>query len=488
MRLGLIVAFGPALLASVIPYTVWALFNGTYPVWQANRAAMILGLIVLMGISLLALLMRSVGKATIITTLLVCAALTFYLNLTVILIVILVLVLAALLDRTNGLRNANLATLIMGLVLFGGAIQPPALAALEQRKLVTSKDAIRNMDLSLTPSIIHIVLDGYGSQDTLENLYNYESENFFSALERRGFNVIRNATSPFSQTLPSMASVMSGGAVDLTQKVEPNELRRNLGFTIENGPVAEVLRNAGYVFFRSKSGYGYLDHQSASELNSNAFGLTELEANLFYSRPDMFGQVHNKILKAALEPGTLHDMNDPYFYYQHVLAPHPPFSVNADGSARSITTISYSDGNYAVQALAGGRDEYIVGYREKAHFVEDALLRQIDAFPVGPKIVLIHGDHGPGALLNHESAEETCMSERLTTFMAFYSNVPNVTFDQLAKESQGLSIVNAYRAIFSQLSEVDIPLLKSPSWYLPWSDPAQTFQVEDTVLSADCER
>ena len=298
--------------------------------------------------------------------------------------------------------------------------------------------------------------------------------------------VIRKATTPYSQTLPSIASVMSGGVVDVAARVDPHVLRRDLGYTISNGPVVTVLREAGYTLTRNRSGYGYLDHPQAVDLTPNRFGLTELEAMLDLDNPDTFGRVHSRILKASLEPGLLNNLAEPFFHYQHMLAPHPPFSLNADGSSRLVTTRSYMDGNHALGLLQNGRADYIEGYRQKALFIENALLRQIDAYPPGPKIVLIHGDHGPAAFLDHESAERTCMSERLQTFMAYYSNVPDVSFDDLLKADHPVSTVNAYREIFGRLATYEIPTLPAQSNYLSWSTPTKAIEVGPEDLRAEC--
>lgn len=477
---------GPVTLIAVVPFTVWSLYNGTYPVWQAVRASLLLGVVVLLLIGLLSWLMRSVPKAAVVATLVICGLLTLYVNSTVVLMLLGIFSLAAFVDRSQAFRNLNIAASVMGFVLLGGAAWPALQTSFEDRQLVASDDAVGAISLKQKPSIVHIVLDGYGSPEILSRIYEHDSERFFTALEQRGFVVIRKVATPYSQTLPSMASVMSGGIVDVAARVDPQVLRRDLGYTISNGPVASVLREAGYMLTRNRSGYGYLDHPDATDLTPNRIGLTELEAMLVPGNPDVFGQVHNTNLKASLKPGLLNDLDEPFFYYQHLLAPHPPFSINADGSPRPVTTASYKDGSHLLWLLEDGRADYIEGYRQKALFIENALLRQIDAYPPGPKIVLIHGDHGPAAYLDHESAERTCMSERLQTFMAFYSNVPDVSFEDLVETDYPVSTVNAYREIFGRLTTDEIPTLPAQSNYLRWSAPTKAIEVAPEGLVDDC--
>ncbi|MBJ3762508.1 hypothetical protein ILP92_07100 [Maribius pontilimi] len=477
---------GPLALIAIVPFSLWSNYNGTYASWQAVRAALLLGIAVLLAIAVFNWMLKSLPKASFVVTMIVCSVLTLYLNIGVILMLAGIFAVAGLVDRAQAYRNIGLAASSIGLVLLAGAAWPALNATLESRELVSSEDALGEITLSEKPSIIHVVLDGYGAPDVLADIYDHDSERFLTQLEARGFTVLRNVTTPYSQTLPSMASIMSGGFVDVAARGSANVLRRDLGHTISHGPVATVLRDAGYTMTRNRSGYGYLDTGAWAHAGNNRIGLTELEAMLAPGGPTTFASLHNQVLKDSMQPGLLNDLAVPYFHYQHLLAPHPPFSVNADGSVRPVTTLSYLDGNHAVAMMPRGRADYIAGYRQKALFIENALLRQVDAYPPGPKIVLIHGDHGPGAFLDHESADRTCMKERMRTFMAFYSNVPDVSFDDLLRADEPLSTVNAYREIFARLSADELLRLPTVSNYLTWSKPMEAHKIPNDVMQKEC--
>ena len=57
------------------------------------------------------------------------------------------------------------------------------------------------------PSIVHIVLDGYSSDETLRRLYQFDNASFFDALRDQGFIVFPNINATYNQTLLSMASI-----------------------------------------------------------------------------------------------------------------------------------------------------------------------------------------------------------------------------------------------------------------------------------------
>jgi hypothetical protein len=481
------------LFIAIVPYTAWSQFGGSYPVWHAHRVALFAGGIVM----ILALGLRKLGvqpaKATVALTLPILGFLSTVLNPVVLVVAAGIGLIGGLIDRRRAYENANLVFIVMAAILFYGAAKPIlAFSTFEPNVVAVSPGTpplamAGDIELRQRPSIVHIVLDGYGSSQTLNDIYGHDTGAFFNQLEQRGFVVIEDAISPYSQTLPTMASVMSGGPIDVSNDSgHPTWLRSKLRYTIRNGPVPALLESEGYTFARTESGYHFVDFDDAQVVADNPRGLSLLDAHMLRDLGEFFAPVHNGQLRAALAPGTLQDLPQPFFYYQHLIAPHPPFTINADGSDRESASeaVSFADG--LVAGIDTHRAAYVEGYREKARFIETALLRQIDALPAGPSIVVIHGDHGPGAFYFHEDAVRTCMSERLTTFVAMYSDDPEVTRALREAAHSGFSIVNIYRSIFAALSDTDIPMLEPQASFLPWSDPTAAEPVPASDLQRSC--
>ena len=479
---------GPMFLVAIIPYRLWADYWGAFPFWQAHRAAAIAALAVLVLVLLLRRWTGSWAKSALAVSFPLIGILAQDIDRTSIFILIGVTAVAALLDRDRRAQNASLAVAIMGAVLFAGVfVQVAALQGQDRTVVPAGSEAISGITLLQTPSIIHIVLDGYGSSEVLSRIYDHDTGPFFNELERRGFVVVPDAVSPYSQTLPSLASVMSGAPVDLMSgSPDPRVLRQNLSYTIRHGSVPATLEKAGYTFAWSESGYHFLDFESAERISAAPLGLSAFETRLLQFAPQIFGKLHNQMLKSALAPGSLDALPTPFFYYQHLIAPHPPFSINVDGTSRPSTSAYLADGDHFTRSSEALRRIYIDGYREKILFVEQALLRQIDAFPEIPLIVIIHGDHGPGAFLRHNDPGNTCLAERLTTFSAIYTNVPGLDLDLDEFGPRPLSIVNIYRLVLSRLSDTEFPPLNAVSRQLQWSDPRQMTDVDYATFDASC--
>lgn len=488
--------FGAMLLVATVPYHSWNQFAGTFLPWYAHRAALVAVLLVIAAWLVLRLLRVPPGTANIGLALVPgLAFLVAHVPPAIPLLFLAVALLAGLVDRQRAFENACLSLTVMGAVLFATSVTPVIRFMAAERQVLGVEPGTGlptgtgGIALTRTPSIIHIVLDGYGGTRPLAEIYGHDTAPFFAELRRRGFAVIEEAVTPFSQTLPTMASVMSAAPVDISAyRGRPAELRVNLAHTIRHGPVPALLEAAGYTFARGDSGYGPLDFD-ATRVARPAGWFSPLDA--FVVRPfgDIFEATHNAMLRASFAPGTLSTLSPPFFYYQHVIAPHPPFSMTTDGAdrnSRHLRSVGFADGSHLIRGRADLREYYILGYREKITFVERALLAQIDALPTVPKVIVIHGDHGPGAFYDHENAEQTCLRERMTTFLAVYSDIPNLDDGIRSWAGERISIVNIYRAILSSISATRLPPIAPQPRHLPWSEPTRATPVSQAALNMPC--
>jgi hypothetical protein len=62
----------------------------------------------------------------------------------------------------------------------------------------------KNLDCSNRPDIYYIVLDAYGRQDVLADLYNLDNRPFLDYLEGKGFYVASESHSNYMQTVFSI--------------------------------------------------------------------------------------------------------------------------------------------------------------------------------------------------------------------------------------------------------------------------------------------
>lgn len=485
---GLRFFLGPALLIGLVPYLFWRNYAGIYSLAEAHRASLILSVLLtaLMIISAKAVLGRR--NAHLLGIIIASIALLIYGNNFLSILILFFLLIFAFSDRDEGYKRMSLFSIVLGMGMFA-SLYPIFVLEYGPRQIIPASSKLPEpVAFIKTPSIIHIVLDGYGASDVLADIYEHDNTPFVSTLEERGFVVMPRVFTPFNQTLFVMASVMSAGYVQPSNSnLENRNIRFDLGYTASNGWVQRQMRAADYNYAYSESGYAVLDLENATSVPSRIFELTGLEAKLLNLIPQVSALYQNRTIAAALRPDNFLTQSPPYYYYQHMLAPHPPFTVTSEGEVRPTQKTFILDGSHFGTKDPLIRAQYIDGYSEKISYIETALLDQLASVPTSePIIVIIHGDHGPGAYFDHESYEISCIRERMTTFLAVYSNIPEVRKAFAEYAESDFNLVNIYRVIFSAISDVDIPLLPNRNSFVNFSSLTNSTNLTEEMFEQEC--
>ncbi|WP_226662629.1 sulfatase-like hydrolase/transferase [Microbulbifer aggregans] len=389
--------------------------------------------------------------------------------------------------------SANVASIFfLGMLLFGfGKL------GLEVNTLPSDKanDLVRLSEgrgFVETPDIYHFVLDGYSNSSVLSDFYSFDNSKFEDGLEDLGFLVMQKAISPYNQTLPSMASVMSGEFVvkpEIITPSNPHVLRVDWGKQVTDGVVPRLFRMNGYSLAFENTGYDFLSYPIGSFVNDDALGYMELgpfEEYFLSLSPlkaafSLFGdesvvsiESRNKQVRANLSSRYFESVPQPRYYYSHTLAPHPPFSLTKNGE----TTFKYQDfldigdGDHMTKGDEELVSQYKQGYIEKLTYTNSQIyttLKYLVEDVPGNKIVIVQGDHGGGAHLRHDSNYRTCHKERFSPLYAVYSSDSKV-FSSI-DSGRPVSTVNTYRHILRYLLKVDVDLVSAQAYFLSWDRP-----------------
>lgn len=368
---------------------------------------------------------------------------------------------------------------------------------------------------SVRPSIFHIVMDAYSRDDVLWTVYGVDNRHFHDGLEELGFHVFADAHAPFNQTLISMASVFSGAYLEQEELQnrysDLPHLHRGLGRFLDNGAVPVWLRRLGYRMAASTTGYQLFGFRNVdrwepnSTREANLFALALYGASPFgwfdrqlladsvrrwlfqYPRSDIY---LNRIVRSILSQGAPDGLPTPYLVYRHVLAPHPPFTLDRTGQdVASEQFFSIADGDHAHRNSPELRAVYVRGYVDKLSFVNRELLTMLNrivATAARPFIIFLHGDHGGGVYLSQESMTNTCLKERFSVLMAVYASDPELQRDLVDSLKQAPNPVNFYRALYNALYQVNHPMLPDQSWFATWSNAWSFTPVPPDALNAEC--
>ena len=336
------------------------------------------------------------------------------------------------------------------------------------------------------PNIIHIVLDGYSRTDVLKELYNFDNSEFLDALRALGFTIVDDATVPYGQTLLTMNSVfaldfINDRVVSLSESLseEGERMNTSLRRDLEKSAVLEFLKSNGYRIIVIESLYPDVRLQNVDHTISfkgEDDGITYLESTLLLYTPLSYlfqalnlrseSYSHNKFALAKHELGAF---NPPYFVYNHIIAPHPPFNMTGDGRLRT-DPYGWADGSHRRDSDADFYESYRDGYIEKLRYTNGAILDKLQDLVSSvpdPKIIVVHSDHGGGLYLDQESKANTCLKERFSALLAVYSSDKRVT----EGFPRTVNLANLYRILFNRGFGGDYALLPNRSYFAAWSNP-----------------
>jgi hypothetical protein len=384
----------------------------------------------------------------------------------------------------------NLIASLLVTVSLGGILWGEIVARVDLGRM-TRDDAGKLKGTSgSTPDIFYIILDGYGRQDMLRRLMNFDNSAFINGLKARGFYVAARSHSNYVQTEISLSSSLN---CDFIPKLLPHMAssstnRGPFDALISDNFVSRQLRSAGYRNIAITSGFPpvrfpfadlWLTHSNsttlfeATLLQMTPFINTNQETESLYSvrRSDILDALRNARDLAA-------ESSRPKFVFVHVLAPHPPFVFGPNGEAvKHHGPYGLWDGSDYITYI-GPASEYRNGYVGQATYLNTQVLKTVDALLSSNRkpIILIQGDHGSKMRLDQDSLKKTDVTECFENLSAYYVP-PKVE----AKLYPTITPVNSFRIILSTLFGANLPNLPDQSWYSPYSYPFQFTDVSSRV-------
>ena len=345
------------------------------------------------------------------------------------------------------------------------------------------------------PDIYYIILDAHGRQDILQELYGYDDAEFIRFLQEKGFFVADAGHSNYAQTELSLSSSLNMQYLDTLGLPEGSASagRTWLDGQIKDSRVRQILAQQGYRMVSFSNGYHtapedadiYYDFGTTSSAADvkKLMGPSEVEQMFLASTlgrvvidlgwlPRITNNqeqykfhylqteyIFDKLPGVAALPGK-------YFVFAHVIVPHPPFVFSPDGSfMNNPFPFSIADGS----DYLGSTQQYISGYRDQVEYVDKVMEQVISGIlsaSTTPPIIIIQGDHGPGAYLDWNSVEKTNLDERMSILNAYY--FPGGHSGALYA---GITPVNSFRVLLDEYFGMTYPLLEDRSYFSTWKNP-----------------
>ncbi len=333
------------------------------------------------------------------------------------------------------------------------------------------------------PDIYYFILDGYGRDDVLRDDYDFDNTKFITGLQQRGFYIADEAVSNYAYTLASLTSTMNMAYLQgiVGDGLGANPDRRFLREVMANNRTVQWLRSVGYstVSFMSEYSEAQIGDVDV-DLSRWWFPSQYVQAmSLMTPIPDALDALGRPGLYDLHRYRTLYPfermsdaaaLDGPKLVYTHVFFGHPPFVFGPNGERISKSAdYTWDDGSRLLDGDSEERKEYVEGYVSQVSYLNGRLEEVIDdilAKSARPPIIVMHGDHGPGARYHSESLERTDVRERFSIFYA--ALLPDGGAEDLYPT---ISPLNGLRIVFNRYFDANIPLLEDEIYFSGFETP-----------------
>jgi hypothetical protein len=356
----------------------------------------------------------------------------------------------------------------------------------KQEEAIIDTQLVSLSENQIPPDVYFIVTDGYPRSDFISQFLHSSNEDFLNSLEARGFYVARCSMSNYTDTRFSLASILNMTYLDDGQNIPEVVLQGStLDSMIRTGNVQKNFSDLHYTIVTFESGFKWLHWKESNlhlvntqESSSQFFkvGLNEFEqlflettaAKLIFDIPILINQrqsgpleeivknpreSHRKRVMFTLDqlPTIPESIPSPKFVYAHIIFPHPPFVVDAEGNP-----------------IQNSPPDELKAYADQIAYLDQRLLEIIDKLieRSDPKpIIIIQGDHGATIDYKNLGIDK---SYRLGILNAYYlPENPNSTANSTSSFPERLypsiTPVNSFRLIFDKYFNGNYGLIEDKS-------------------------
>lgn len=333
------------------------------------------------------------------------------------------------------------------------------------------------------PDIYYIILDGYGGEGVLRDLYGIDENPLVDFLEENGFTVAAQSHSNYGRTQLSLASSLNQDYVGNLLELKPESSDATaLDTLIQHSAVYHFLKERWYRVVAFGNGFAFSEVREADVFMTSAERLNHFESMLLTNslavlwldqaaNDDQRRDILGKFELLARIP----ELDGPTFVFAHVVFPHPPFLFDRHGNP--VTPQGAGDGPY----YYGTRESYLQGYHEQllyANSLVEETIRAILRDSPTPPVIIIQGDHGPGAYWSFDALEASCLRERFSILNAYY--LPGKPEAGLYPD---ITPVNSFRVVFNAYFDQQLPLLEDRAFYATWERPFALTDISDRLDS-----
>ncbi len=330
------------------------------------------------------------------------------------------------------------------------------------------------------PDVYYIVLDEYGRDDALLEIFNFDNSEFLEKLGNNNFEVALCSQSNYARTSLSISSALNMNYIDQFFDVDQiiskdTDIEDLLSDSIKHSLARMKLEEFGYQTIAFETGFSFSEIIDADyyyypaqdeEITHPFFDkINRFESLLLNSTiirffitsvppvaeilvpllefPNQIDRARTLWILDKLE--TIPDIEGPKFVFAHIVSPHEPFVFSADGS-------------YPVP-----EPDYFPGYPDQIQYLNQRILQLIDSLQENsktPPIIIIQGDHSFRIV--------TDLKWRMAVLNAYY--LPGITGDDNIVYPS-ITPINSFRLILNKYFDFDYEYLEDRAYFSDFENP-----------------
>ena len=345
-------------------------------------------------------------------------------------------------------------------------------------------------EIEKLPDVYHIILDGYGRDDILRELYGHDNSDFLDELRKRGFTIASKSTSNYAHTLLCFTAALNMNYIQtLLPDADPtSDDLTPLIDMMRHSEVHRILKKHGYTTMAFATGYMVTDMIDADVFV--AAGLFEGEFNnalldmtpvwMFVQKLSRIPLHRQRLLNTFERVKTLAAKPCHKFVHVHFVCPHDPFVFGPNGEEIDPPSLNQIPEPFLTAALL---EEYRACYRNQVIYLNRRVLDMLDAvIERSPRdvVIVMQGDHGPPSSLKSQRGElpGVAYRERFSILNAY--RLPGKDPERIGIY-QDISPVNSFRVIMNAYFGTDYKPLENRSYMSGWNKLYNLREVTDKV-------
>jgi len=300
--------------------------------------------------------------------------------------------------------------------------------------------------------VFYVILDCYTSAESLRRYWGYDNSPFLAYLRSKGFHVVTNAQSNYSQTPLCILSTFNLNPVPLDLNDRQNALRLGVHKLIRDSVVVRMFEQMGYelvnlsLYHLDGVPRAYhigprRDGPFHSALKHTIWGRYAMARWNQEMQTYDYGTINLNLFTNLAQLPPRAPGGRPRFVYAHIMMPHVPYNFDAEG--RRLTGGIVTDLTNHTAFLGQ------LIYTSK--LVRQSLDTLLAKYPE-PPIMVIQGDHG-FRWLQHPEANE----EGHTILNAFL--LPDGGAARLPTD---ITPINTFRLLFNLYFGASYPMVPPP--------------------------